>query len=267
MWFVRLLKIFYRRRYFAALLTNFPIIGELIDRFAFRGDHLVCLPRDQVIQIDKSINIEEKTVLPSQVVEHFVEQANYRWIMNFCICRDSNKCKDYPSELGCLFLGEAAMGINPKIGRPASKIEALEHLKKCREAGLVHFIGNVKGDALWLGVKPRNKLLTICNCCPCCCIAGLIKYMSPQIAANYTKMPGVVVKVTNQCVGCGTCTKVCFVNAIHVVKERAVINEAMCRGCGRCVLKCPKKAIELTLTDAQFLEKTIERISTCTDVT
>ncbi|HUY01579.1 MAG TPA: 4Fe-4S binding protein [Candidatus Deferrimicrobium sp.] len=261
LWFVNLLKSIYRRRYFAALATRIPIIGGVIDRFVFKGDSLVCLPKDNVIQIDASIFPQKETVLPSQVVDYFIEHANYHWIMNFCMCRESNKCKDYPRDLGCLFLGEATTKINPNIGRPVSKSEARDHMQKGREAGLVHFIGNVKGDALWLGVSPGNKLLTICNCCPCCCISGLIKYMAPQIAENYSKMVGVEVKVSDSCIGCGTCKKICFVDAIQIISNHAVINQSMCRGCGRCVERCPKHAIELSLHDPQFLQKTVKQIA------
>ena len=266
LWFVKLLKILYKLRKFAALITNMPLIGALIERLVFSGDTLVCLPRDTVIPIDQSLTPQTETVLPSRVVELFIEQANYHWIMDFCICRSSNHCKDYPSELGCLFLGKAAMKINPKIGHKASKEEALEHLKKCRQAGLIHFIGKVKGDALWLGVSPGNQLLTICNCCPCCCISGLIKYMAPSIAKNYKKMSGVELKVTDRCVGCGTCTKFCFVSAIHVINKQAVIGE-MCRGCGRCAEVCPRNAIILTITDDQFLHRTIAQISNYVTIT
>ncbi len=260
MWFVRLLKLLYQRRRFAAKMTRFPIIGDLIEKIVFHGDSLVCLPKDTVIQVNKAVDLQGEMVLPSQVVEHFVEIAKDRWIMNFCICRESNKCRDYPRDLGCLFLGEAVRGINPKLGRLVTKEEALAHLENCREAGLVHFIGKVRGDALWLGVHPDEKLLTICSCCPCCCISALIKDMAPQIAENYTKMPGVEVTVTERCVGCGTCVKTCFVEAIHIINNRAVINEAICRGCGRCAENCPKTAIKLTINDSEFLQKTIQRI-------
>ncbi len=266
LWFVKLVQLLYKRRKLAAIMTNIPILGYFIDQIAFKGDKLVILPKDHVIRLDQSINLQGSLVLPSKVAEAFVEQSNYRWLMNFCMCRTANKCKDYPADVGCLFLGEAAMHINPKLGRPVSKIEAIAHLKKGRELGLIHLVGKVKGDALWLGAKPEKKLLTICNCCPCCCISGLIKYLAPQIAANYTKMPGVEVRVTDRCVGCGTCAKICFVNAIRVINDRATIGN-MCRGCGRCVEVCPRKAIELTLTDVQFLQKSIGRIAKLVDLT
>lgn len=260
MWFVRLMKLLYKRRYFAALSTRIPIIGDIIEKIAFEGDTLYCLPKDQVIQLNESLLENQEIILPSQVVEYFVEKANHRWLMNFCICRDSNHCKDYPQDLGCLFLGEATTKINPKLGRHVTKEEAMQHLQKCREVGLVHFIGKVKGDSLWLGAKPEGKLLTICNCCPCCCISGMIKDIAPQIASGYLKMPGVEVKVSDRCVGCGNCAKICFIEAIRVINKRAVINEDMCRGCGRCVEKCSKKAIVITITDDQFITKTINHL-------
>lgn len=259
LWVVKLLKRVYRRRNYLAKLTNLPVIGDVIEKMVFEGDNLYCLPKDHVIQIDESIEPQE-TIIPSKVAESFVEQTNYHWIMDFCMCRLSNKCKDFSHELGCLFLGEAAMKINPKMGRKVTKMEAIEHLKKGREAGLVHFIGRVKGDSLWLGVKPEEKLLTICNCCPCCCISGIIQHVAPQISKMYKKLPGLEVKVTDRCVGCGTCADLCFLSAIQIVDDHAVIGDK-CRGCGRCVENCPRNAIELTLTDDQCLQKAIDDLS------
>ncbi len=265
MWYIKLIKLVYKQRKLAAKLTNLPIIGDLIEKMVFEDDNLYCLPKDNVIQLNQDLSQREDIVLPSKIAETFIEYANHLWLMNFCMCRDTNNCQDYQSELGCLFLGEAAMKINPKLGRPVSKEEALNHLKRCREMGLVHFIGRVKGDSIWLGVKPERKLLTICSCCPCCCISGLIKDMAPQIAKYYQKMPGVEVKVTDRCVGCGTCKDICFISAIKIIDKRATIG-SICRGCGRCVEVCPRKAIELNLTDVQFLQKTVESISGSVDL-
>ena len=176
------------------------------------------------------------------------------------------KCKDYPINLGCLFLGEAVMGINPQLGRRVTKEEALEHVKRCREAGLVHLIGRNKLDATWLNVSPGNKLLSICNCCPCCCLYRILPHVKSEIGEKFTKMPGVSVKVTEKCEGCGICTQnVCFVDAIKLVNNHAVISNE-CRGCGRCVLVCPQNAIELKIEDNTFLETTINRITKLVDL-
>jgi ferredoxin len=175
-------------------------------------------------------------------------------------------CRDYPRDLGCLFLGAAARDIHPGLGRPASKDEALAHAKKCREAGLVHLIGRNKLDTVWLGVGPGERLLTICNCCPCCCLWRVLPYVAPHIGAKISRMPGVSVTVSERCVGCGTCTQgVCFVDAIQLVDGRAVISDA-CRGCGRCADVCPQQAIEISVESSQFVADAIARITPLVDV-
>ncbi|TFG31925.1 4Fe-4S ferredoxin, partial [Candidatus Thorarchaeota archaeon] len=258
LWFVTLLKKTFPNRRFIAKATKVPLLGRLVDKMLFEGDNIMYLPKDTVAQktilIGKSLDRPEEAALPSEVIHHFIEKANHHWIMNFCICRDASKCEDYPIDYGCLFLGEAVQGINPKLGRLVSKEEAHEYVKKCREAGLVHLIGRNKLDASWLGVSPGDKLLSICNCCPCCCLWKVLPDMNPEIGRKVTKMPGIDVRVTDACIGCGTCTEenVCFVDAISLVDDKAVIS-AECRGCGRCVEVCPNDAIELIIDKSKFI--------------
>jgi ferredoxin len=267
--FVHLLKKVFPNRFAAARATKVPIIGEILDRWLFEGDDLMVLPKDQAIEtieINRSLDRPGETVLPSEVVEHFIEQASVHWVMDVCICRDANRCEDYPIDLGCLFLGEAALGINPQLGRRVTKEEALAHVRRCREAGLVHLVGRNKLDTVWLGVGPGDRLLTVCNCCPCCCLWRVLPHVAPRISAKVTRMPGVTVTVNGRCVGCGVCTEdVCFVDAIHLVDGRAAISDE-CRGCGRCVDVCPQEAIEIKIDSGQFVGKAIGRISPLVDV-
>jgi ferredoxin len=265
-WFVELIKMAFPGRFFLARTTKAPVLRGILDRWLFDGDYLIYLPRDQIIPVNESIERPEETVLPSQVVEHFIEQASTHWIMNFCICRDGSHCQDYPIDLGCLFLGEAAAGINPKLGRRVTKEEALAHVRRCREAGLVHLVGRNKVDTLWLGVGPGDKLLTICNCCPCCCLWKVLPHLAPQIGAKVTRMPGIRVTVTERCQGCGLCSQgICFADAIRLVGERATIDNA-CRGCGRCIDVCPQQAIELSIQDGQFVAEAVARLSPLVDL-
>jgi len=266
LWFVKLLEKAYPLRFLAARATKVPIVGQITDHLLFEGDDVIYLPQDRVIQVNQPIDVPDEMVLPSQVVAYFIEQANYHWVMDFCPCRDANGCKEYPIDLGCLFLGEATLGINSRFGRRVTQEEALEHVRRCREAGLVHMIGRNKLDTVWLGVGPGSKLLTVCNCCPCCCLWSVLPHAAPRIGSKVTRMPGVTVSVSEQCVGCGTCTQgVCFVDAIHLNNGRAVISDE-CRGCGRCVNVCPQKAIELSVDGGRFVEKTIDRLSPLVDV-
>ncbi|MBC7247563.1 MAG: 4Fe-4S binding protein [Actinobacteria bacterium] len=267
LWFVNLLKKTFPQRFTLAKLTRAPVIGGILDGWLFGGDDLVYLPKDRVIRVDESVEDGESVVLPSRVVEHFIDQANYLWIMNACICREASGCRDYPVDLGCLFMGKAAMGINPRLGHPVSREEAREHLRKCREAGLYQLIGRNKLDTVWLHVKPGEQLLTVCNCCPCCCLWRIIPSLSGKISGKVHRMPGVEVRVTERCVGCGTCVeKACFAGAIRLEGGHAVIGEG-CRGCGHCVEVCPEGAIELTVTQRDFLQGLVRRISSLVDVT
>ncbi len=253
-------------RFLLARLTRIPVIGEIMDHLFFEGDNMVYLPSDEVVTISVSMSVHpDNMVIPSQVVEYFIEKANYHWIMNTCICRESAQCTDYPFNLGCLFLGEAAMGINPELGRKVTKEEAMEHVEKCREQGLVHLIGRNKLDAVWLNVSPGNKLLTVCNCCPCCCLWRMLPDLKSDIGSKVKKMPGVSVKVTDTCTGCGICADICFVNAITIQDGKAVISE-QCRGCSRCASACPQNAIEVTIKEG-CIETSINRISELVDIT
>jgi ferredoxin len=265
-WFVQLIKIAFPGRFLAAKATNVPLLADILDRWLFEGDDLIYLPNDRVIPIDQPIDLPDEVVLPSHVVEHFIREANTHWIMDACICRDASGCEEYPIELGCLFLGEAAAGINPKLGHPVTKEEALAHVQRCREAGLVHLVGRNKLDTIWLGVGPGDRLLTICNCCPCCCLWRVLPHLASQIGAKITGMPGVTVVVSDRCVGCGTCVQgICFANAIQLMEDRAVITDA-CRGCGRCVEVCPQGAIEISFKGHQFVERSVARIASLVDV-
>jgi len=267
LWFVELIKKTFPNIKLIAKLTKIPILGTLFDLLLFKGDDIIYLPQDKIIRVDRELEGYSEYILPSQVLEYFINKAKHHWIMNFCICRSSMECEDYPHNLGCLFLGDAVLDINPQLGRLVTKEEALEHLKKCREAGLVHMVGRNKLDAQWLGVKPGEKLLSICNCCPCCCLWRISSIVSSKIGSKVNKIPGVTIKVTEKCIGCGTCLKgVCFVNAITLVDNHAVISE-LCKGCGRCVSICPQNAIELTIDDEQYVIKAIRRIDKLINIT
>ncbi len=84
-WFVNFLKTIYPTRRVLAKLTKLPLVGDLVDYLVFRGDDLVVLPKDQTIQINALLDTPESTIIPSQVVEHFINQAEYHWLMDFCM--------------------------------------------------------------------------------------------------------------------------------------------------------------------------------------
>jgi len=266
LWFVKLLERTFPNVKFIAKLTRVPVIGKLIDILLFQDDDIIYLPKDDVIPVNVEVKNQGDMVLPTSILEYFINKAHSHWIMNFCICRESMQCKDYPINLGCLFLGEAVHEINPKLGRLVSKEEAIEHVRKCSEAGLVHMIGRNLLDKQWLGVKEGKKLLSICNCDPCCCLWRVSPILSQKIGKKIQKMNGIEVRVTDNCIGCGICIEdICFVDAIKIEDNRAQISEE-CRGCGRCVEICPQGAIELKIYDKTYISQAIKQIEKIIDV-
>ncbi|MEF8847995.1 MAG: 4Fe-4S binding protein [Candidatus Thermoplasmatota archaeon] len=234
----------------------------------FEKTNLTILPKDDIVEIklNKTIQPMDSIAVPSKIVEHFIKKSGYRFIMNFCICREAMDCQNYPKELGCLFMGEAAKNINKNFGKEATKKEAIQHVKKCREIGLIHLIGRDMIDEKWLGTTPGTRLLVVCNCCYCCCLWRMLPDINKKMASSIKKMPGIKIEITEECNGCGECQKVCFVKAIKIEDGKAKINEE-CRGCGRCADKCPNDAIKVIIEDKDFVEKTIKRINSSVDVT
>jgi len=69
----------FSRRYAVARLTRRPLFGNLVDRLLFEGDDLMVLPRDQVIPVNRSLAPRKDMAVPSQVLEHFIDQARFHW--------------------------------------------------------------------------------------------------------------------------------------------------------------------------------------------
>ena len=73
-WFVNLIKHFFEDRFLFAKATHLPLLGTVFDRMLFEGDDILYLPKDHTISVNATIEAPQSTVLPSQVVAHFIEQ-------------------------------------------------------------------------------------------------------------------------------------------------------------------------------------------------
>jgi len=109
--------------------------------------------------------------------------------------------------------------------------------------------------------------MTICNCCPCCCLWKMLPQLDPEISVKMKRLPGVSLSVDGErCTGCATCVEGCYVHAITLSDGRAIIDQGMCKGCARCAHLCPEKAITLHMEDMDYLTRTVERLGALVDV-
>lgn len=183
-------------------------------------------------EIDASSSIE-----PYESVTKLIERAK-SFMVNECICKTERALMGHP----CSKPTEVCLGFAPienyfddgTHGRPISKEEALDILKKSEEAGLVHMTSNTKKGHFY-----------ICNCCSCCC--------GPLIATNListkatAKSNYLAAVDAESCTACGLCIDRCQVNAI-TVDDVAVINDR-CIGCGLCATTCPAASITMKRRD------------------
>ena len=96
-----------------------------------------------------------------------------------------------------------------------------------------------------LSVIDINKC-QVCGLCVDKCPTGAIVDFIPERPKAY---------VTERCIGCHKCARICPVDAPSgEQKIRHVIDRDICIGCGICTAACPKQAIEGTFNTAVVME-------------
>ena len=248
-------RIFHLRFMVAGLTRKSRIMDKIIKKMLFEHDGTYFIPSNesvknissQTIQMDYSINNPDMVVMPIDIIKSVINESQDIVIMNKCLCRTSTDCSDYPVDLGCIFIGKTTRKISRKHCREVTQKEAIDHIDKCEEAGLIHIMGRNKMDSVWMNVRPNDELLTICNCCPCCCLWRVYPDLSDTIQKDFYKLPGVSVRCDEKtCIGCGKCVEVCFGDAIRITDNVAMVDENICIGCGQCSSKCPTNAMKLS---------------------
>ena len=243
----------------AAPLAGYPRVKRLIPWFRPRDFSVSCIP------VNQEIGLPDNTPLPAVILEDFIARASHRVIVDYCACRKAFACKRYPSEVGCLMMGKAALQIGPQVSREVSVDEPLAHARKAIDAGLIPLIGKVRMDNLVFGIHGNKHLLSTCFCCECCCISRYARHVPPAIRSDHlVRLEGLEIKVTDECDGCGACAKRCFLQEITIEDGRAVIGEG-CAGCGRCATVCKRDAIDIRLDNPGFIAEMRNRIEALVD--
>ena len=198
----------------------------------------------------------EKVVVPLDLIKESLKKVDYIVGMDGCLCRQANGCEDFPHDLGCIFMGDAARAVvKHGLGREFTYEEACARVDEAARVGLM-------GQAVWIEVEQaiwgvRNDLmdhfLEICFCCPCCCIAmRLARNGTENERYRFHPSGWTAVPDRTKCIGCGKCVQGhngCPVEAISFGPDGKVqINQESCVGCGVCKERCPVDAIKIKQT-------------------
>ena len=187
-------------------------------------------PFMRVVPVNVTLEPQNQ-VMAFEDVKKMVAEATTIAVTN-CSCRTIHGITDVPLEV-CMQLNRAAdYALERGTGRKLTNREAIEMLKMCEEAGLVHCVENKYG----LGH-------VICNCDNVACgnwghdRAYLKKFTAPsRFKADVDP---------DLCTACGTCADRCFFDAVSMTgpDDTAIIDPDKCMGCGICVPTCPGDAI------------------------
>ena len=254
-WALRLYRMFIR---LSKWMKEGGIKGELFKRGIMIAPNMemhtstVMLP----LEVDVPENMNEKVVVPMDLVKEALKKANFIAGMDVCLCRDANDCHDYPHDVCCLFLGEASRTVvKHNLGRELTYEEACARVDKAAEYGLMAQSVWIEVEQMLWGVRndELDKFLEICFCCPCCCIAmRLARNAQPEDRIRFHPSGWTAVPDRTKCIGCGKCVNTpnsCPMEAISIGEDgKVVINQELCLGCGICKTRCPMDVIKIKQT-------------------
>jgi NAD-dependent dihydropyrimidine dehydrogenase PreA subunit len=250
--------------YHPFILSKIPIFRRLVTQRVSEDDFGAFVP------INKSLGTYESQVIPLKVFKHFIDKASNIVKLTDCPCRTHHECQDHNRDLGCMHMGNDTLNLllTEDRGSVITKEKALEHVKLAIDDGLIPLLGRAMDEAEGFGVPDTGHFLSMCFCCPCCCIDGtIVQNASKGLTSIFKRMDGITVKVDEDlCVGCEECLEVCVFNGMEMINEKAVVNQVQCLGCGRCESTCPNDVISITITDTSYVDKLIKDLEAHVEV-
>lgn len=239
-----------------------PVLKRIINPFFRR-------PFNEItsVPISAHISLPDSVPLPRGILEKLVSRIGEKFVLDECICRNHNRVTGPERRIGCMAMGPAIRRMHPSHGRRVTTEEAIAHIRRAGELGLIGNVAHVWIDPVGFWLSFRD-LMFICFCDDVNCMYRThMKHRGPNLDGAYRRLPGISVAVDpKKCDGCGLCVDQCFVAAISMRDGRAVIGPD-CKGCGRCSETCPARAITVTLdSEEKLLAQLVERIREAADI-
>jgi Pyruvate/2-oxoacid:ferredoxin oxidoreductase delta subunit len=192
----------------------------------------------RIVAIEEIIS-NDKKIVPWEKVSDLIEGEN-SYAVGECSCKHVGKlsgtpCKSEAPSKCCIWFGKVAdYMVEREYATRLSQEELYALLKKCEDAGLVHFTAN----------SPHPAVL--CNCCKCCCGYLKLNNLVRQTGITFMESSNFVARLNEEtCNGCGECVEYCQLEALQLSGDSININPDYCRGCGVCVSKCPTESLSL----------------------
>ena len=204
---------------------------------AAKGPRKVTFPATRVIPVDRKIQVGNTIHTYDQVASYIEKYEPVA--VSTCYCRHEAKLIDENDDCGkpnevCMQFGMGAQFVIDRgIGRKISKEEAIDILRKCEEAGLVHSTMN------------RQEIDFLCNCCNdhCVILQKALAQPKPGIVLNSGFQP---VRNSELCKACEICIERCPPTALTMGEDDVPkVDLDRCIGCGICASGCPEEAVTL----------------------
>ena len=198
-------------------VDKYPELADSFDKMTFLPlegkTHLIPPGGDgigmHVIPVESAIPAKSESASIEHLT-HWLEKYDGQLSVGYCSCRNARRL--YHEGSGeiqddcCIGVGDfATYLIETNKGRPITKEEALEILKRSEDNGYVHQVTNIDG---------KDKIFGICNCDVGVCFALRTSqyFNTPNLSASAYRAH--VDK--DNCVACGKCVEVCPAGAVKL---------------------------------------------------
>ena len=197
-------------------------------------------PIGRIVAIEENIS-NDKEIASWEKISSIIENET-SYAVGECGCKhiaklNGNPCKSEAPSKCCVWFGKVAdYMVERDYATRFAKEEVYTLLKRCEEAGLVHYTSN----------RTLTDNIVLCNCCKCCCFHLKVNKRIRETGIRFTETTNFVTRVDEEtCIGCGECVDYCQLEALQLSGDTVSVNQKYCLGCGACTSKCPKESLSL----------------------